>query len=78
MVKCSFCGKEYEVPFGLTEFDVTGHTRYYCSSKCRKNFKMGRESDRVKWTDNYHEKKRMLAEQALNPHNHSGPTVKKK
>ncbi len=58
MVKCIFCGREYEPPYGLTEFDVTGHTRYFCSSKCRKNYKMGRESDKVKWTKIYNLKKR--------------------
>ncbi|MBS3074039.1 50S ribosomal protein L24 [Candidatus Pacearchaeota archaeon] len=58
MAKCTFCGREYEAPYGLTEFDTTGHTRHYCSSKCRKNFKMRRESDKVKWTSIYHEKKK--------------------
>ena len=58
MVKCTFCGREYEFPYGLTEFDITGHTKHYCSSKCRKNFKMGRENDKIKWTKVYHEKKK--------------------
>lgn len=60
MVKCTFCGREYEPPYGLTEFDITGHTRHFCSSKCRKNFKMGRENDKVKWTAVYHEKKKAV------------------
>ncbi len=78
MSKCSFCGREYEVPYGLTEFDITGHTRHYCSSKCRKNYKLGRDSERVKWTASYHENKKMLADKALHPHVSSSEKTDKK
>jgi len=74
MSKCSFCGKEYEIPRGMTEFDITGKIRYYCSSKCRKNYKMGRESEKFKWTQNYHDKKKMIAERT---HNQNAETHKK-
>ncbi len=60
MTKCIFCGRDYEVPYGLTEFDITGHTRHYCSSKCRKNYKLGRDNERVKWTKVFHDKKKVV------------------
>lgn len=49
MPKCSFCKKVYEFPHGLTLVLNDGTVLYFCSSKCRKNFQMGRKSRKVKW-----------------------------
>ena len=49
MPKCSFCGKEYEFPSGLTKVLKDGAILYFCSSKCRKNLELGRKSKKVKW-----------------------------
>lgn len=48
MPRCSYCGSDYEFPRGVTVADgTTGKTKYYCSSKCRKNSEMGRK--KRKW-----------------------------
>ncbi|MEK6875107.1 MAG: 50S ribosomal protein L24e [Nanoarchaeota archaeon] len=49
MPKCSFCKKQYEFPRGTTIVMNDGVPRYYCSSKCRKNAKLGRDSRKVNW-----------------------------
>ncbi len=49
MPKCSFCGKNYEFPRGLTLVLNDGVVLYFCSSKCRKNWKLGRKSKNLKW-----------------------------
>lgn len=47
MPKCSYCGKEYEIPRGLTFIKTDGKIVYLCSSKCRKNMVMKRR--KVRW-----------------------------
>lgn len=47
MPKCSYCGEEYEFPYGLTLVDIVGRIKYFCSSKCRKYSIMNRK--RGKW-----------------------------
>ncbi len=47
MPKCSYCGKQYEFPRGLTIVKTDGNVKYLCSSKCRKNMKMGKR--KVRW-----------------------------
>ncbi|MEM4605559.1 MAG: 50S ribosomal protein L24e [Candidatus Pacearchaeota archaeon] len=49
MPKCSFCKKEYEIPRGITEVQKDGSLKFYCSSKCRKNSKMGRNPKKISW-----------------------------
>lgn len=50
MPKCSYCGQNYEFPIGVTIVDsITGKTRYFCSSKCRKSMQMGRK--KKKWAN---------------------------
>jgi len=49
MPKCSFCGREYKWPRGLTFIKTDGTVLHYCSSKCRKNKVLGRKSKKVKW-----------------------------
>ena len=40
MPKCTYCGKEYEFPRGLTLVDSVGKVKYFCSHKCRKYAEM--------------------------------------
>ena len=47
MPKCSYCGKMYEPPKGLTLILKSGVIKYLCSSKCRKNRAMKRR--KVRW-----------------------------
>jgi large subunit ribosomal protein L24e len=47
MTKCSYCGREYELPRGLTYILKDGTVKYLCSSKCRKNMALKRR--RVNW-----------------------------
>ncbi len=47
MPKCSYCGKTYENPKGLTLVKTDGTIKYFCSSKCRKNMAMKRR--KVNW-----------------------------
>ena len=49
MPKCSYCGKDYDLGKGLTFILTSGEVIYLCSSKCRKNWKMGRDKKKVKW-----------------------------
>lgn len=49
MPKCSFCKKVYEFPRGLTLALNDGVVLHFCSSKCRKNWKMGRKSQKTEW-----------------------------
>ena len=47
MPKCSYCGRDYEFPRGLTLVSKDGKINYLCSSKCRKNMLMKRR--KVRW-----------------------------
>jgi len=47
MPKCVYCGKDYDVPKGMTLFLNDGTVNTLCSSKCRKNMKMKRR--KVRW-----------------------------
>jgi len=49
MTKCVYCGKEYDIPRGLTLVMKDGKVNYLCSSKCRKNMLMGRR--KVRWVE---------------------------
>lgn len=46
MPKCSYCGKDYEFPRGLTYVQVDGNVKYFCSAKCRKNMFMKKRKTR--------------------------------
>jgi large subunit ribosomal protein L24e len=37
----------YDIPRGLTFVKTDGNVLYFCSSKCRKNLKLGRR--KVRW-----------------------------
>ena len=47
MLKCSYCGRMYEIPRGLTFVMNSGSVKHLCSSKCRKNMNMKRR--KVNW-----------------------------
>ncbi len=49
MPKCSFCHKVYQIPYGLTYVLSDGTVLHLCSSKCRKNFHMGRKNRNLAW-----------------------------
>jgi len=49
MPKCSFCKLSYEFPRGITIVQKDGNPKHFCSSKCRKNSKIGRDNRKVKW-----------------------------
>lgn len=49
MPTCSFCKKRYKEPRGLTIFTFDGKSIHYCSSKCRRNTKLGRDGRKVNW-----------------------------
>ena len=47
MTKCVYCGKDYDVPRGLTLVMKDGTINHLCSSKCRKNMLLKRR--KVNW-----------------------------
>ncbi len=47
MPKCTYCGKMYNPPKGLTLIMKDGTINYFCSSKCRKNKFMKKR--KVRW-----------------------------
>lgn len=49
MPTCSFCKKNYTWPRGLTLVLNDGNKLHFCSSKCRKNHKLKRDSKKVNW-----------------------------
>jgi large subunit ribosomal protein L24e len=48
MAKCFFCTKQIEPGRGLI-FVEHEHIYHFCSSKCFKNRKLGRDKRKVKW-----------------------------
>jgi len=34
-----------------------GSILYFCSSKCERNFRLGRRADRTRWTEKYRKEK---------------------
>jgi len=49
MPACTFCKKQYDAPRGLTIFTFDGKSIFYCSSKCRRNAALKRDSKKVNW-----------------------------
>lgn len=49
MPVCTFCKQSYKFPKGTTVVQKDGNIKHYCTSKCRKNSEMGRDSKKVKW-----------------------------
>lgn len=51
--KCSFCGGRVEPGSGLMFVARDGSVTYFCSSKCERNFKLGRKPHLVRWTGHF-------------------------
>ena len=49
MAKCIFCSKNIESGKGVTLVEDTGKINNFCSRKCRKSKKMGRDSKKLPW-----------------------------
>jgi len=60
MPKCVYCGKEYDVPKGVTVFLNDGTIHNFCSSKCRKNMLMKRR--KVRWISKKKKTKQAFSE----------------
>lgn len=50
-LKCSFCGEKLKEGTGKMLVLKSGIIRYFCSKKCKKNWKMGRNPKKEKWTE---------------------------
>ncbi len=48
-MKCSFCGAEIEPGTGIMLVKNDGKILYFCSSKCLKNYRLGRNPRKVNW-----------------------------
>ncbi len=49
-MRCSFCDRNITKGTGKMFVKGDGTIYYFCSSKCEKNFNLGRESKKLKWT----------------------------
>jgi large subunit ribosomal protein L24e len=49
-MKCSFCGSALNPGSGKMFVKNDGTIFYYCSSKCEKNMRMGRDPKKRKWS----------------------------
>ncbi|MEM2932836.1 MAG: 50S ribosomal protein L24e [Candidatus Pacearchaeota archaeon] len=50
MSRCIFCNTEIRKGRGLMLVKNDGKVLWFCSGKCRKNFNMGRDPRKLKWT----------------------------
>jgi len=50
MPKCTFCDEALRPGRGKMFVRTTGQILYFCSSKCERNWKLGRDGKKVKWT----------------------------
>ncbi|MFC1454597.1 50S ribosomal protein L24e [Candidatus Undinarchaeota archaeon] len=71
--KCSFCGEAFEPGTGISYFTNEGTTHRFCSSKCRKNQKLGRNPIRVRWTTRF----KLFREETLGIHKAGEEKAKK-
>lgn len=49
-MKCSFCSLNIPKGTGKMFVQSNGTVHHFCSSKCEKNFGMGRVPKKLKWT----------------------------
>ncbi len=47
---CSFCGEAMEPGTGKMYVRKDGSIYFFCSTKCQKNYRLGRIARRVRWT----------------------------
>ncbi|TDA31525.1 MAG: 50S ribosomal protein L24e [Hadesarchaea archaeon] len=55
--RCSFCGGSVAPGTGTMFVKKDGSILYFCSSKCERNFRLGRRADRTRWTEKYRKEK---------------------
>jgi len=48
-MKCSFCKEDIHKGSGKIFVTKSGSVKWYCSSKCERNFNLGRKPRKVKW-----------------------------
>jgi large subunit ribosomal protein L24e len=48
-MKCSFCGGNIKPGTGKMFVKNDGNVFYWCSSKCDKNYNLGRSPKKLKW-----------------------------
>lgn len=48
-MKCSICGSNISKGSGKMFVRNDGRIFYFCSSKCQRNFKLGRDPKKLKW-----------------------------
>ncbi len=48
-MKCAFCSKPQEPGQGIIFALNDGRVLFFCSSKCRRNYKMKRNPKKIKW-----------------------------
>lgn len=48
-MKCVFCSKTQEPGIGTIFAYNDGRVIYFCSSKCKRNFKLKRDPKKIKW-----------------------------
>jgi large subunit ribosomal protein L24e len=56
LTKCSFCGGKISIGTGKMVVLKSGVIKYFCSRKCEKNYKMGRDPKKIKWTEIFRKK----------------------
>lgn len=50
-MKCSFCKRPIKSGSGKMFVRNSGEILYWCSSKCEKNYMMGRNPKKLKWVE---------------------------
>lgn len=53
MRTCSYCGAVIEPGTGIMYVTKRGDILWFCSSKCFKSYKMGRDPRKLPWTKKY-------------------------
>ncbi|MEM5794396.1 MAG: 50S ribosomal protein L24e [Candidatus Aenigmatarchaeota archaeon] len=48
-MKCSFCSRNFKINKGKMFVRNSGEILYFCSSKCEKNYLLGRDPKKLKW-----------------------------
>ncbi|MEM0473594.1 MAG: 50S ribosomal protein L24e [Candidatus Aenigmatarchaeota archaeon] len=49
-LKCSFCGEKIKPGTGKMYVLKSNVVKYFCSKKCEKNWHMGRDPKKLKWS----------------------------
>jgi len=61
-MKCSFCGKTTPRGRGKMLVKNSGQILYFCDAKCDRNYGMGRDGRKIKWTET---SRKLRSEKAL-------------